>query len=291
MRDLKGIHAALVTPYTKEGAVNYPALGQLLDKLILEGADGFFIAGSAGECFLLTREERKEAAAFVLQKAAGRVRTIVHVGSTSTAEAIDLALHARAHGADAVSAVPPFYYKYDFEQIRAHFFAIMDACALPMIYYNYPAFSGVTVSCEDIRQLCAHPGMAGIKHTCVNLSELEQFRRACPGLQVFCGYDDILLGALAMGADGAIGSTYNILLPIASAIAKAFHAGDMKTALAHQQRANVFIEALNRSGMIQGIKYILESKYGIPCNGCRMPMKAISEVSIKELDGLFKQII
>lgn len=291
MNNLSGFYPALITPYTKNGDVHYESLKKLIDKLISEGVDGFYITGSTGECFLLSHEERAEVIRFVLEHTAGRVHTIVHVGSTATAEAVSFAKIAETCGADAISAVPPFYYKYSFEEIKLHYETIMGGCRLPMIVYNFPALSGVTFTPDHIAELYQNERLIGVKHTSMNLFELEQFKRKCKGLLVFNGHDEVLLGGLSMGADGAIGSTFNIIYPIIKEIYDAFVKHQMELAGASQQKANRFIDALIRSGVNQGIKYLLERYQEIECNGCRMPMKSISEESKHELDQIYKELM
>lgn len=288
--NLKGLYPALITPYNEDKSINFTSLEKLIEKLIAEGVTGFYITGSTGECFLLSTEERKQIVKFVLEKTRKRVKTIVHVGSTNTGESIELAATAAEYGADAISAVPPFYYKYSFPELKAHYFRIMDSCPLPMILYNFPAMSGVTFTADNIKELCAHPHLAGIKHTSKDLYELEKFKRVGKDLIVFNGHDECMLGGLAMGADGAIGSTFNILFPHIKKIKDLYQANDMAGALQTQIFVNQIIDLLIESGVNQGIKYVLEKKYGIVCNGCRMPMKEISESSAKKLDAILDRI-
>ncbi len=290
MKNFSGFYPALITPYTKDNKVNYDSLKKLIEKLIYEGVTGFYITGSTGECFLLSHEERSEIIRFVLSETSGRVNTIVHVGSTSTDESISLAKTAEKYGADAVSAVPPFYYKYSFSELKAHYEMIINNCTLPMLIYNFPVMSGVTFTAENIAELCRLPRVIGLKHTSMNLYELEQFKRASENIIVLNGHDEILLGALAMGADGAVGSTFNIMFPLIKQIYDSFTKGDILSAREYQKKANCIIDVLIRAGVNQGIKYILESRQEIECNDCRMPMGKISENSKAELDAIFDEI-
>lgn len=288
--ELKGLYPALITPYHEDKSIHFSSLEKLIEKLIAEGVTGFYITGSTGECFLLSTAERKEIIRFVLEKTGKRVKTIVHVGSTNTNESVELAAAALEYGADAISAVPPFYYKYSFPELKAHYFRIMDSCPLPMILYNFPAMSGVTFTADNIKELCTHPNLAGIKHTSKDLYELEKFKRVGSNLVVFNGHDECMLSGLAMGADGAIGSTFNILFPHIKKIKHLYQENRMEEALQVQIFVNQIIDILIESGVNQGIKYVLEKKDGIECNGCRMPMKEISESSAKKLDAILDRI-
>ena len=114
----QGIYAALVTPYTEDGAVNCREAKKLVRYLLAKGIDGFYVGGSTGEAFLLTQEERKLLLEAVLEENNGQAKVIAHVGQISTDLACDLARHASKAGAHGVSAISPFYYKFSFEEIE-----------------------------------------------------------------------------------------------------------------------------------------------------------------------------
>ena len=120
MKDLRGIYPALPTPMNGDGAVNYAALQGLVDFVIAQGVDGVYIGGSTAESFLLTEDERKKIAETVLAQAAGRVKAIVHTGAGGTDAALRLSKHAKANGADAISSVPPIYFKYTTDEVIAY---------------------------------------------------------------------------------------------------------------------------------------------------------------------------
>ena len=114
--NIKGIIPALVTPFDSNGKVDYGVLSELVNRLIDQGVDGFYSCGSTAECFLLTDDERKKVMETVIETVDGRVPVIAHVGNIGTEKTIELAKHAEAAGASAVSSVPPFYYKFSFKQ-------------------------------------------------------------------------------------------------------------------------------------------------------------------------------
>ncbi len=286
MNILKGIYPALITPYNADGSINFDSLEKLIEKLIADQVTGFYITGSTGECFLLSFGERKELMQFIAKKTAQRVKVIAHVGSTNTTESIELAKAAETYGVDTISSVSPFYYKYSFEEIKSHYDAVMDACELPMVLYNFPALSGVTFTVENIEDLAKNKKLVAIKHTSKDLYEIEKFKRHCSDLVIFNGHDECFLGSLAMGADGAIGSTFNIMAPHFIKIQQLFSQNKMQEALELQKTVNTVIDSLIKSGVNQGIKYILEKKYGIECNNCRPPMAKITDDSKSLLDNI-----
>ena len=152
MKQFKGIYAALMTPFSKDGKVNFDAMGKLIDRCIRSGVNGFYVCGSTGEGVLLSVRERNEIYACVGEYAAGRAKLIAHVGSLATRDAVAMAKNVRKCGFDAVSAVPPFYYAYGFEEIAGYYRAIADAAELPVIVYNFPN-AGTKFTIRDIEEL------------------------------------------------------------------------------------------------------------------------------------------
>ena len=207
---LKGIYPALLTPF-KNDHVNASVLQELIEYNIEKGVSGFYVGGSTAEAFMLSDTERKQVYAIAADAAGGRVNLIAHIGCISTAQAIQFAKTAKALGYQAISAIAPFYYKFSFEQIKKYYFDIVDAVDMPMIIYNFPNFSGVNLSVEQVSEFFCDPRFIGIKHTSNDFFALEQFKTSFPDKLVFNGFDEMLMSGLAMGADGGIGSTYNFM--------------------------------------------------------------------------------
>jgi N-acetylneuraminate lyase len=287
MNKFKGIFPALVTPYTKDGAVNEYSLRRIVRLGMERECAGFYVGGSTAEAFILSMEERKTILDIVADEVSGRATIIYHVGTIGTADAIELAKHGKRVGVDAISAVPPFYYNFSIEEIKRHYWSIVDSVDLPMLVYNFPAFSGVNFSARDLEELMDHERIIGLKHTSMNLFDLERVKQKT-GAVVLNGYDEMFLGSLAMGADGAIGSTFNLMADKFVRIQRLFQEGDLESALKLQIEANNVIEAIIKVGVIQGIKYGLE-KTGIECNGCREPFKTVSAAERAELDRAFDE--
>ena len=237
-KEYAGLHAALVTPYTETGEVNYRELKKLVRRLIAEGIDGFYVGGSTAETFLLTESERKGILEAVLEENNGEKLVVSHVGAISTRQAVDFAQHAEAAGADAVSAISPFYYKFTQREIEDYYLEIMAGSGLPMFVYNFPNLSGFALTEPFLERLKSSSRLAGIKFTSSDMFQLERIKARNPGLTVWNGFDEMLLSGLAAGADGGVGSTYNCLLPLVRGVYDRFRAGDPARALAFQRRAN-----------------------------------------------------
>ena len=210
----KGIFPALLTPFDGQDRVDTEVLGRLVDYNLQKGVDGFYVAGSTAEVFLLDAKERLAVMEAVSSRAGGKCTLIAHMGCISTKQAIEYAREAKEMGYDAISSVAPFYYKFSFEEIRRYYFDIVDAVDLPMLIYNFPAFSGVNLTTDNIREFLADDRFLGVKHTSSDFYALEQFKAGFPDKIVYNGYDEMFLAGLSMGADGGIGSTFNFMAEI-----------------------------------------------------------------------------
>ena len=276
MKDFSGMYAALLTAFDKDGSINYEATGMLAERNIQKGLKGMYVAGSSGEAMMMSEEERVSLLEYVSRLNNGRVTLIAHVGSTSTDAAIRMAKRAAELGYDAVSAVAPYYYSFSGEAIRGYYTDILNATDLPMLIYNFPASGGFDGMLSLVSDMIDNKKLMGVKHTSVNLFELERFKHMKRPLTVFNGFDEMLIGGLSMGADGGIGSTYNFLQDDILAIYAAFKKGDLKKAMEVQEKVNRIIEAMIPFGVFAMEKAIL-TELGIPMGDCRKPFLPLSE--------------
>ena len=271
-----GIYPALITPFDEHDCVNTKALVQLVEKLIADGVDGFYVSGSTGEAFLLDDEERKLVYKTVADATRGRVRLIAQIGAISTKKAIEFAKYAEACGYDAISSLAPFYYKFSFEQVKKYYFDIVNSVHLPMIIYNIPLYSGVSMSVEQIGQFLSDDRFIGIKHTANDYFALQQFKRAFPDKVMYNGFDEMFLAGLSMGADGAIGSTYNFMAGKAIALQKHFRAGNLAEAQKAQCEVSNIIAKMVKFGVMETLKELLTLQ-GIPVGRMRAPFSELTE--------------
>ncbi|MGP1394180.1 MAG: N-acetylneuraminate lyase [Inquilinaceae bacterium] len=291
MTDLSGYHAALLTPFTHDGtAVQTDTLGLLVRRNIDMGLTGLYVGGSTGETFLMSADERKQVFSAVAEAAAGDCLLIAHVGDVNPAVSEDLADHAAATGYDAVSAVPPFYYSYSFAELRAHYGRLAGRTDLPFLVYNFPALSGVRMSAGQLTELTELPNVVGVKNTCGDHFAFEQLRRKAPGKTLLNGFDETLLAGLSLGADGAIGSTFNVQGDKVLSLAAAFAAGDLVTARGLQAEINGLIDVLIAHGVFPGLKYLLELQ-GVPMGMCRSPFQPLAPVAKAALETAAAQFL
>lgn len=288
---LKGVMPALLTPFNDQQQLDTQSLRQLVRFNIAQGMDGLYVGGSTGEAFVQSIAERQEVLEIVAEESKGKLTLIAHVGTVSTHESQQLARAASRFGYDAVSAVTPFYYPFSFEEHCDHYRGIIDSAqGLPMVVYNIPALSGVKLSLDQINTLVTLPGVGALKQTSGDLFQMEQIRRAHPDLVLYNGYDEIFASGLLAGADGGIGSTYNIMGWRYRGIVKALKEGDIATARALQTKCNEVIDLLIKVGVFRGLKTVLHYMGVIEVPLCRKPFAPVDEKYLPALRTLAQQL-
>ncbi|MBQ9773204.1 MAG: N-acetylneuraminate lyase [Clostridia bacterium] len=275
MKSLRGIFPALLTPFDKNGRINVFALQDLIEMNLKKGVDGFYVCGSTAEVFLLSETERMQLYRTVKEIVGTRAALIAHVGDISTQKAIGYARSASELGYDAISAVAPFYYKFSFSEIKKYYYDIVSESALSMIVYNFPNFSGVNLSVEEMGEFLSDERFIGVKHTSSDYFALSRFKSAFPDKIIYNGFDEMMLAGLSMGADGGIGSTYNFMAEKFITLRTHFEEGRMPEAQALQQQINHIIAVLCRVGVMQGEKEVL-NQMGLSFGDCRAPFGTLN---------------
>ncbi|MDD3766418.1 MAG: N-acetylneuraminate lyase [Eubacteriales bacterium] len=276
MKTFKGIFPALLTPFYDDGTINKESLKKLIEMNLDKGVSGFYVGGSTAEAFLLEVEVRRKLLKIAKEIAKDRCTLIAHVGSISTEQAITLAKQAEMLKYDAISAIPPFYYKFGFEQIKKYYMDIVKSVNLPMIIYMFPAFSGVSLTVENIAEILKDERIIGIKFTSNDFYLMERIKTMFKDKLLYNGYDEMFISGLLMGADGGIGSTYNFMSEKFIKMMDYINNGENGKALELQREANNIIEALMKVGVLEGEKEIL-NLLGIDFGLCRPPFKTISK--------------
>lgn len=197
---------AMVTPFTKDGNVDYDKVGELASYLVNNGSDSLLITATTGECPTLTNEEEIEILSTVKRAVRNECKVIMGAGSNSTAEAIKYAKLAEKEGADAILSVVPYYNKPSQEGMKAHFSAIAEATKLPIILYNIPSRTGVDMAPETVKYLAEkHLNIVGIKQSHSDLDKISEMRDICPDdFDIYSGDDSLTLPMLALGAKGVV---------------------------------------------------------------------------------------
>jgi len=207
MSDFHGVLPALITPFTKDGdAIDTDALRALVERLIGAGVGGLVPGGSTGEFTTLTNAERRELIEVTIEAAAGRVPVVAGTGALSTRETVELSIHAEQAGAAAVMIIPPFYDAPSWNELLAHFTAVADAISIPIMYYNMPGVSGVTLSAQQMREL----PITCLKDTSGDATAATELIQT-DGPTLLNGYDTQTFHALAAGVEAVVWGTASIV--------------------------------------------------------------------------------
>lgn len=271
--------AATFTAMHEDGGVNLDAIEAQADHLIRSGVDGAFICGSTGESASLSSEERAAVVRRWCEVTGEGFLRIAHIGHPSLPEARALAAKAEEAGADAIAAVPPFYFRpRNLEQVVA-FAAEVAAAAprLPFLYYHIPEMTNVRLSVPELIRLARQriPTFAGVKFTHTDLVEMgASMEEAGDDLEVFNGPDSLLLQSLTVGVRSAVGSTYNFAAPAYRAMFDSYRSGDMEAARAQQARIRRMVSIGGRHGGMPAFK-AMASLAGPELGPCRLPFAAL----------------
>ena len=289
--NLSGLFVATATPFTPEGCINDEVLAKLIERHIREGASGMYVGGSSAECFLLTEHERMHifnvAGAYAHQ-----TNIIAHVGAIATDEAIRYAKAAKDSGCAYISATPPFYYGFNNKQIAQYFYDIASGADMPVLLYNFPGNTGKLFNLNDpvIQALFRSKAIFGIKHTDYNLYALERIKNLNPDLVILNGYDETMAASYNFGAVGAVGSTFNVMLPHYLKLFSACKDNDLPKMQDLQRRANNIMEAFVSKGLIASIKFILKQQ-GYDAGESRRPFTPLTNEDGHDLWDVFQKNI
>jgi 4-hydroxy-tetrahydrodipicolinate synthase len=202
----KGVGVALVTPFDEKGAVDFAALGRLVDSVIEGGVDYLVVLGTTAETPTLNHDERRRVADYIREKNVGRVPLVIGKGGNDTAKLCDELRTMDATGFDAVLSVTPYYNKPSQEGLYRHYKAVAEASPLPVILYNVPSRTGVNMSAETTLRLAREvPGVAGVKEACGEISQIQEIIKGAPeGFLVLSGDDAMTLPLISVGGHGVI---------------------------------------------------------------------------------------
>ncbi len=277
----KGIMPALVTPLNQDGSVNEDSTRRLIEFLLSQGADGFYVVGSTGEGILLPEEERKRLLEISVSQVGGRKPIICHVASMNFDEAVRLSKHAEQAGADAVSAIPPLFFHYGEQDIYNYYKRLATSTDLPFIMYNHSAANG-GLSAEAVAKMFEIDNITGVKWTVNNYFELMRLKDMTNGeINVINGPDEMLVCGLAAGVDAGIGSTYNVMLPWFIELYSEFQSGNIEKARQIQYKINRVITCMIKFELIPCLKEMCTMLGFDAGNGCFPFMQSNPEYSAR----------
>ena len=282
IKAFKGVIPAVISVFDKDENLDEQGTREFIRYLMSMDIGGLYVTGSTGETWMMTAEERMRQVEIVMEEVGDKVPVVVHVGSMSTREAIKLAKHAEQFGAAGVSSVPPFYFKYNADQIFHYYKDVAEATSLPMIVYNIPLAGMMTV--DQIIRLSEIENVKGVKYTGTALYEVMQIKDGCkPDFLVYGGCDELGSSNISIGVDGIIGSFYNVIADHYIKIWNAVKASDIPLATKLQRQAvHVIFAGINSGSMMACMKVWLRAA-GLPGGWSRRPFSNFSEEEEKAL--------
>ncbi|WP_268794513.1 4-hydroxy-tetrahydrodipicolinate synthase [Paenibacillus sp. DMB20] len=281
MVDFGRLITAMVTPFDRDGEINWDETGRLIDYLIDEQqSDSLVIAGTTGESPTLSEDEKLKLFTFSVEKAAGRCKIIAGTGSNDTKHSIELTKKAEQCGVDGILLVAPYYNKPNQEGLYRHFKAIAESTSLPVMLYNVPGRTGVSLSAETTLRLAEIPNVTSTKE-CASLDQVTQIAAAAPpGFIVYSGDDSAALPALSVGAYGIVSVASHVAGSVMKDMIQSFLDGHVAEASRlHQKLFPLFkglFECPSPLPNPSAVKFALEER-GYRVGSVRLPLLSPSE--------------
>ena len=278
-----GAVIAIITPFNEDGSINYERLGEMIDYQIENGTDAIIICGTTGEASTMSDEEHLECIRFAVKKAAKRVPVIAGTGSNDTAYAIKLSKEAEEIGADGLLLVTPYYNKTTQRGLIAHFTAIADAVNIPIILYNIPGRTGMSIEISTAKVLAKHKNIVAVKEASGNIGYTAKLIAACgDDLDVYSGNDDMIVPIMSLGGKGVISVLSHVLPKETHLMAQYCLENNFAEASKLQIKYldlinNLFVE-VNPIPVKEAMNLI-----GVNVGGCRMPLYPMSDENREKL--------
>ena len=287
--NLSGTITALVTPFARDGSVDYGALKALVDEQTAAGVEGICSVGTSGESPTLTHEEHHRVIEKTIEFAAGKCTIVAGTGANSTAEALSLTRAAIAcGGADACLQVTPYYNKPNPEGLYRHFMSVADL-GLPVILYNVPGRTGREIPLSVVKRLAAHPNVVAIKEAAGSVDRVSAVRGAAPGLTVLSGDDSLALPMIAVGAAGVISVASNVVPREMGDMVRLALAGDFVRARAlHEKYYRLFRD------LFIDVNPVMVKEALAAMGKCervfRLPLCETDDAKLAQLKGTMKEL-
>jgi dihydrodipicolinate synthase/N-acetylneuraminate lyase len=289
MPEFKGIFPAIITPMTRDGALNEAAFRQVMEFNIQAGVQGFWVAGGTGESVLLEDEENRRIAEIAADQSQGRIVNIMHVGAPTTLRAARLAEHAAKAGVEAICCVPPFFYRQSDDAVVEHYRVVAAAANLPFFVYNLPQSTNVEITPELMTKIQEKvPQLAGLKHSAPYMGYVRNFAQM--GLACLIGNCRLMLPALTIGATGCVDGPPNLAPERWVALWRAYQAGDLAKAQAAQEHASQVADLAPPFKFHATAKAVLSARLGIDCGEPRQPGQPLTAGEQADLMGKIRKL-
>ncbi|MEF9673018.1 4-hydroxy-tetrahydrodipicolinate synthase [Pseudomonas sp. PCH446] len=281
-----GIVPALVTPFTADQRLDEKALRGLVESLIEAGVHGLFVLGTNGEFFALSDEEKLEIVRITLDASAGRLPVMVGTGAFSTHEVIEMNKRVEGMGANALSVITPYFNAVSQAELIKHYEAIGNATSLPVMMYNIPAKTGMSIGMGAVATLSQHPQIKGIKDSAGNFDNLVQMiKYRSDDFAVFAGTDSLIYWNLLAGGDGAVAATANAVPHVVMSIWNQFQAGNHDAAKAAQELLRPLRDAFALGTMPSVLKKATDL-LNVPVGPCRAPVTPLDAATTQKLEEI-----
>ena len=286
----KGSIVALITPFHEDGSVNYEKIRELIDWHIENETDAILVLGTTAEAPALTASEEDEIVRIAVEQAAGRVPIIAGSGSNNTMIAVEQSVKFEKMGVDGLLVITPYYNKTNKAGMIHHFTAVADAVNIPILVYNVPGRTGISITYDVLVELSKHPNIAGIKEASGDMGYACKVSRLLgDDFNMYCGNDDITVPLMSMGGQGVISVLANILPKETHDMVQAYLDGDVKKAADMQKYYLDFINALFIETNPIPIKEAM-NQMGMGVGEYRMPLFPMEESTKAKLIQTMKDI-
>lgn len=285
---IRGVIPAMVTTFDENEEVDLQRARALVRYLVESGVHGLYITGSTGEGFLMTAQERKAYTEVVIDEVNHRIPVIVHVGDIGTKKSIDLAKHAEQAGADAISSVPPFYFKFNGDDVFNYYKDIAESVSIPMVVYNI-SLAGL-MSNSLIKRIASVENVKGLKFTGREHDDMCALKQELgPDFMIYSGCDEMATQGLLAGADGLIGSTYNLMPDTFIEIYDLAMKGDYVAAFEIQKIATKLIHYIVQWDFFPIMKNLITDS-GVDCGISRRPFAAPTKETMEKVYQFCKDL-
>lgn len=288
----RGIFPAFYACYDDQGEISEERTRALVEYLHGKRVQGLYVGGSSGECIYHSLEERMKVLTYTAEAARGKLALIAHVGAPSTRDSIILARHAAELGYDALSAIPPIYYKLPDSTVMRYWNDIIDATPLGFIIYNIPQTTGYQLSTAVLEQMLRNPKVIGVKNSSMPTLDIERFKRVGgERFIVFNGPDEQYVSGRIMGADAGIGGTYGAMPELYLKAEQLVSSGRFDEARRLQSDINEIIMSFFtvHGSMYAVIKEILKRR-GVHIGSVRAPFEPVAESDLPKIDAIIARI-
>jgi len=287
---IQGIIPPIITPMNPDESVNYEELKRQVNRQISAGVHGIFCFGTNGECYILRDDEKEKVLRTVVETAAGRVPVYAGTGCVGTADTLAMSKMAQDAGADVLSIITPYFASASQSELIAHYTAVAQAVSLPIVLYNIPARTGVSLAPATVEALSHVDNIVGVKDSSGNFDNMLQYmeRTAGTDFSVLSGNDSLILWNLLAGGAGGIAGCANVYPRTMVGIYKAFQAGDTREARRRQDSIRSFRNCFRFGNPNTIVKKAVEL-LGYPVGACRKPFDQISAEGMDALRAVLDE--